>query len=105
LNQEVITRILHVEQQAVQIRDEAQHEATRLIKEAERAAAAEKENALNQARGEAEQIVAEGQEGAEQARSDVIAQAQQEAERSEAAMLKQLDRAVRYVLEQVTGKA
>jgi len=101
----VITRILNVERQAVQIRDEAQQEATRLIEEAERAAAAAKENALDQARQEAEQIVAEGQAEAEQARSGVIAQARQEAERSEEAMLKQLDHAVRYVLEQVTGKA
>jgi vacuolar-type H+-ATPase subunit H len=105
LSQEVITRILNAERQAVQIRDKAQHEATRLIEEAERAAAVSQKDALDQARQEAEQIVAEGQAAAEQSRSGVIAQAQKEADRSEAAMLQQLDRAVRYVLEQVTGQA
>ncbi|MFN2155370.1 MAG: F0F1 ATP synthase subunit B, partial [Anaerolineae bacterium] len=69
------------------------------------AAVAAQENGLDQARRDAEQIVADGQADAEQARSGVIAQAKEEAERIEAAMTQHLDRAVQFVLKQVTGQA
>jgi vacuolar-type H+-ATPase subunit H len=105
MNQEVIARILNIEREAVKIRDEAQHEAEHLIEEAERAAAASREKALDDARREAEQIVAEGQKTAKQTRERTIAQAQEEAERVEAAMAQHLDRAVQFVLKQVTGQA
>ena len=105
MDQEVITRILSIERDAVRIRDEAQREAEHLIEESERAAAASREEALAHAHQEAEQIVADGQKAAEQARARVVAQAQEEAQRTEAAMVQHLDRAVQFVLEQVTGQA
>ena len=76
-----------------------------LIEEAQRSAVAAREEALDKARQEAEQIVADGQAAAEEARAHVIAQAQEEAQRTEAAMVQHLDRAVQFVLKQVTGQA
>jgi len=105
MNQEVITRILDIEREAVKIRDDAKREAARLLKESEDAATAEKEQALEKARQEADQIVADGQAAAGQARAEVIAQAQKEAQQLEATMAQHLDRAVQFVLDQVTGQA
>jgi vacuolar-type H+-ATPase subunit H len=105
MNQEVITRLLNIESEAVHIRDEAQREAERLIEEGARAAAASREEILAQAHQEAEQMVADGQKAADQARARVVAQAQEEAQRTESAMVQHLGRAVQFVLAQVTGRA
>jgi vacuolar-type H+-ATPase subunit H len=105
MNQEIITRILATEQEAVQIREDAQREAARLIEDTQRETAAAGEQALEAARQEAEQIVADGKTAAERTRADVVGQAQGEAQRLEAAMVQHLDRAVQFVLERVTGQA
>jgi len=105
MNQEVITRILATEREAVQIRKDAQREAARRIEEAQREAAGAREQALEAARQEAEQIVADGRAAAERTRAGAVDQAQEDAQRLDAAMVQHLDRAVQFVLERVTGQA
>ena len=104
LSQETIARILSVERDATGIYDEAQRQAALLIEEAKEAASALREQTLAQARQEAEQTVARGREAAEAERARILAQAEAEAQRMATLAARHLDRAVSFVLDQVTGR-
>ena len=103
MSQETIARILAIEQEATKIHDDAQVQAARIIKEAEQAASALREQALAQARQQADQITATGQETAEAKRSRAIAQAEAEAQSLETLAARHFDQAVNFVLDRVAG--
>jgi vacuolar-type H+-ATPase subunit H len=104
LSQETIVQVLSIEQEAVGIHDEAQHQAAQSIKEAEDGTSALREQILAQAHQEAEQILAKGQESAEAERARVITQAEAEARQMEETAGHHFDRAVEFVLDQVAGR-
>ena len=104
MSQETIARILAIEQEAAKVHDDAQRQAVRMIKEAESAAAALREQTLTQARQQAGQIVAAGQEAAEAERSRAVAQAEAEAQRMETLAADHFDQAVNFVLDRATGR-
>jgi vacuolar-type H+-ATPase subunit H len=103
LSQETIARILSIEREATSIHDDAQRQAARMIKDAEKAATALREQILTQAHQQAEQIVATGREAAEAERARIIAQAEAEAQRMETLAASHFDEAVKFVLAQVAG--
>ena len=103
MNHETIARILSIEQEATRIRADAQIQAAHAIEEVEKAASALREQALDQACKQAEQIIAEGREAAQAERARIIDQAEAEADHAETVVAQHLDRAVRFVLDQVVG--
>jgi vacuolar-type H+-ATPase subunit H len=104
VSQETIAQILAIEEQAVQIHDDAQRQAERVTEEAKKTATAVREQTLDNIRQQAEQITAEGQHDAEVTRSRIIAQAEAEAQHMENVAAQHLDRAVSFVLDQIAGR-
>lgn len=104
MSQETITQILAIEQQAVQLHDDAQQQAERVTAEAKKVAASVREQTLAHMHQQAEHITAEGQQTAEITRARIIAQAEAEAQRLEGLAAQRLDRAVQFVLDQIAGR-
>jgi vacuolar-type H+-ATPase subunit H len=104
LSQEIIARILSFEGEAVKLHDDAQDQAVRIIEEAKKAATDLREQTLAQAHQQAGQLTTESQKAAEAERARIIAQAEAEAQRMEAMAARHFDRAVGFVLDQVTGR-
>ena len=104
MSQETITQILAIEEQAVQIYDDARLQADRVTSEAQRTATTVREQTLDNIRQQAEQIGAEGQHAAEVARGRIIAQAEAEAQHLENVASQHLDQAISFVLDQIAGR-
>jgi vacuolar-type H+-ATPase subunit H len=104
VSQETITQILAIEEQAVQIHDDARRQADHVTAEAKKTATTVREQTLDNIRRQAEQIIAEGQHTAEVTRSRIIAQAEAEAHHLENVAAQHLDRAVSFVLDQIAGR-
>jgi vacuolar-type H+-ATPase subunit H len=104
VSQETIAQILAIEEQAVQIHDDAQRQAEHVTEEAKKTATEVREQTLDNIRQQAEQITAEGQHTAEVTRSRIIAQAEAEAQHMENVAAQHLDRAVSFVLDQIAGR-
>jgi vacuolar-type H+-ATPase subunit H len=104
VSQETITQILAIEEQAVQIHDDARRQADRVTTEAKKTATTVREQTLAHMRQQAEQIAAEGQHAAEVTRGRIIAQAEAEAQHLENVATQHLDRAVSFVLDQIAGR-
>jgi vacuolar-type H+-ATPase subunit H len=97
VSQETITQILAIEEQAVQIHDDARRQADHVTAEAKKTATSVREQTLDK-------IVAEGQHTAEVTRGRIIAQAEAEAQHMENVAAQHLDRAVSFVLDQIAGR-
>jgi vacuolar-type H+-ATPase subunit H len=104
MSQETITQILAIEEQAVQIYDDARLQADHVTSEAKRTATTVREQTLTHMRQQAEQIAAEGQHTAEVARGRIIAQAEAEAQHLENVASQHLDQAISFVLDQIAGR-
>jgi len=104
VSQEIITQILAIEEQAVQIHDDARQQADRVTTEAKKTATTVREQTLTHMRQQVEQIAAEGQHAAEVTRGRIIAQAEAEAQHLENVATQHLDRAVSFVLDQIAGR-
>lgn len=104
MSQETITQILAIEEQAVQIHDDARQQAERVTTEAKKTATTVREQTLDNIRRQAEQITAEGQHTAEVTRGRIIAQAEAEAQHLENVAAQHLDLAVSFVLDQIAGR-
>jgi vacuolar-type H+-ATPase subunit H len=104
MSQETITQILAIEEQAVQIHDDARLQADRMTSEAHRTATAVREQTLDNIRQQATQIAAKGQHTAEVTRGRIIAQAEAEAQHLENVAAQHLDQAVSFVLDQIAGR-
>jgi vacuolar-type H+-ATPase subunit H len=104
MSQETIAQILAIEEQAVQIHDDARREAERVTQEAKKTASTVREQTLANMRQRAEQLVTEGQQTAEVTRSRIIAQAEAEAQQMENVAAQHLDRAVKFVLDEIAGR-
>jgi vacuolar-type H+-ATPase subunit H len=102
VNQEIITRILTIERDAAQIQDDARSQAAQVTAEARDAADALREQLLSEARQTAEQLVAEGRASAEARRAQIISQAKDQAESMAQKAAQHFDRAVDFLLDQVT---
>jgi vacuolar-type H+-ATPase subunit H len=104
VSQETITQILAIEEQAVQIHDDARRQADHVTAEAKKTATTVREQTLDNIRRQAEQVIAEGQHTAEVTRGRIIAQAEAEAQHLENVAAQHLDRAVSFVLDQIAGR-
>jgi vacuolar-type H+-ATPase subunit H len=104
VSQETITQILAIEEQAVQIHDDARRQADHVTAEAKKTATTVREQTLDTIRRQAEQIIAEGQHTAEVTRSRIIAQAEAEAQHLENVAAQHLDQAINFVLDQIAGR-
>lgn len=104
MSQETVVRILTVEKDAVKVHDEAQHRASGLIADAEKAVARAHAQRLAQAQQQADQIIAAGQEKAEAERAWILAHAVSEAQRLDTSAAKNLPRAVDFILTRITGQ-
>jgi vacuolar-type H+-ATPase subunit H len=103
VNQLIITRILTIERDAAKIQDDAQLQAAQMSAQARDAASALREQILSEARQTADALVAEGRASAEARRAQIISKAEAEADHMEETAAQHLDRAVDFVLAQVTG--
>ena len=103
MSQDIVQRILTIEQNAATLHDDAQQRAADLVTEAETAAITLHAQQLEAARQRATQIKAEGKERAEVKRARIIAQAGADAQRLDTLAAKNLERAVAFVLAEVTG--
>jgi len=104
VSQEIIARILSFEGEAAKVHDDAQSQARHVIERANKAAIGLREQVLAQARQQAQQITAESQKAAQAERARIIAQAEAEAQRMETMAARHFDRAVDFVLDQITGR-
>jgi vacuolar-type H+-ATPase subunit H len=104
VSQETIAQILAIEEQAVQIHDDAQRQAEQVTAEAKNTASTVRDQTLTHMRQQAEQIAAEGQHAAEVSRARIIAHAEAEAQHMENVAAQHLDRAVSFVLDQIAGR-
>ncbi len=102
VNQEIITHILTIERDAAQIQDDARSQVAQVTAEAHNAADALREQILSEARQTAEQLVADGRASAEARRTQIISQAKDQAESMEQKTAQHFDRAVDFVLDQIT---
>lgn len=104
MSQETVVHIFTIENTAVKLRDEVQHQATSLIAEAERAAARLYAHHIAQAQQQADRVIAVGQEKAEAERAWILAHAGTEAQRLDVSAAKNLAQAVDFVLTRVVGQ-
>lgn len=104
MSQETIAQILAIEQKAVQVHEDARHQAAQILAEAEKATNALREQALAEVRRQAEEIIAAGREVAEAERERIVAQAEAEASQMESVAVQHQARAVEFVLDRVAGR-
>jgi len=104
MSQEMIARILAIEQRASRLREDAEREAQDLLREAEQAASALVEQTLAEARREADQMTTAGKASADSQRAEILAQAQAEADALDARAANHFDQAVRFVVGRVAGR-
>jgi V/A-type H+-transporting ATPase subunit G/H len=104
MNEGTIARILEIEQDAAETREEAYREAEQIAEQARQAVAQLREEASREAQQEAQQIVSAGREAAEAARTRILSKAEVEAERMEQQAATHLDQAVDWVLGEITGQ-
>jgi vacuolar-type H+-ATPase subunit H len=103
VNEKHIQQVLNIEKQAQELHDAAMKEAQQLPVLAEQEAQALIEKARAEAQQKAREMVAEVKADEESAR--ILSEAEEKNKQFEALALKNLDRAVNYVLERVIGKA
>lgn len=101
--QEVITRILDIEREAVQLVETARADSAAVIEEANQAMQALRERMLADARKQTAQIAAQGQTQVERIR--ILAEAEAELHHIEHLAAGHYERAVQFVLDQVAGTA
>ena len=101
MSQDIVQRILTIEQTATRLHDDAQQQAADIVAEAETASAKLQVQQLAEAHQKAEQIKAEGSERAEVERARILAQAGADAQLLDTLAAKNLHRAVAFVLDEV----
>ena len=102
MNEKRIEQVLEIEKQAQGILDAATHEAEQLPARAEQEAREMIEQARSQAQEEARQMLAKAQ--AEEETAAILSKADQKNREIEQQAMKNLDKAVAYVLERVIGR-
>lgn len=105
MSQQTITQVLAIERQAVALYEDAEEEAEKIVAEAKKTAAQEREQMLKEARQRADEIVEEGRVAAVAKREKIIDQAKGETERLDANVQGHIDDAMNYVLERIAGRA
>lgn len=103
MSQDIIQRILTIEQNAAQLYDDAQQQAVDIVAEAETEATALRTQRLEEAHQHARQIEADGAAQAASERARIIAQAETEVQRLEALAARNHERAVNFVLSRIIG--
>lgn len=103
MNERLIDQVLQIEKQAQEIHEAARREADQLPIQAEKDAQALKDKALSEAEEEARRLVASAEAEEESAR--ILAEAEEKGRQFEALAMRNIDRAVAYVLERVAGRA
>ena len=101
MDQKTIARVFEIEERAVKIREDAQQQAKKMLSEAQREVAQERERRLREAQQEAAKIIAEGKRVAQEERKQLLAKAEEEAQHLENQAQQNLERAVEFVLSQV----
>lgn len=104
MSQETIAQILAIEQRAIQVHEDARRQAAQILAEAEKAAAALREQTLAEVRRQAEEIIAAGREAAEAERERIVAQAEADAAQMESVAVQHQACAVQFVLDRVAGR-
>ena len=102
MNEKRIEQVLEIEKKAQGILDAATHEAEQLPARAEQEAREMIEQARSQAQEEARQMLAKAQ--AEEETAAILSKADQKNREIEQQAMKNLDKAVAYVLERVIGR-
>jgi len=102
MSQDIVQRILTIEQAATKLHDDAQQQAADIVAEAEKASANLRVQQLAEAQKKAKLTRAEGGEKAEIERARILAQAGADAQLLDTFAAKNLQRAVAFVLDEVT---
>ena len=102
MNDEHIQQVLNIEKEARRIHDDAVHESEQILLQAEQEAGSMLENAKTGAEKEARRLAAGAEAKEENAR--ILAEAEKNNEHAKALAAGNLERAVRFVLEQITVK-
>ncbi len=103
MNEKRIEQVLEIERQAQGILDAATRDAEQLPAQAEQEARQIIERARSQAQEEARQMLAKAQ--AEQETQTILSKADDKNREIEKLAMKNMDRAVAFILERVIGKA
>jgi len=102
MNEKRIEQVLEIERQAQGILDAATHEAEQLPARAEQEAREILERARSQAQDEARQMLAKAQ--AEEETAAILSQAEEKNRETEKLAMKNLDKAVAYILQRLIGR-
>jgi cell division septum initiation protein DivIVA len=103
MNEKHIQQVLDIEKRAQEIHDAATREAQQLPVTAEQEAQALIEKAREEAQQKAREMIADVKADVESAR--ILAESEEKNKQFEALAMRNLDRAVAYVLERVIGRA
>jgi ATP synthase H subunit len=104
MGQEIIAQVLDIERQAVQVHEEAERRAQRIVQKAREDAVQLRQQTLAEARQQADEIVAKGREEAQAQRERVISEAEQEAQQLESSAERNIDQAVSFVVREVAER-
>ena len=102
MNEKRIEQVLEIERQAQGILDAATHEAEQLPARAEQEAREILERARSQAQDEARQMLAKAQ--AQEETAAILSQAEEKNRETEKLAMKNLDKAVAYILQRLIGR-
>ena len=105
MSQAMIARVLSIEREATRVRDQAVAQAAQVAVDFEKEASAARDKVLREARAQAARIEEEGQAAAEAERAKVLEQAEVDAQRMERLAAQNFDKAVKFILDQVTGRS
>jgi len=100
-----INQILAIEEEATQLRAEAEREVKNIVALAQQEADILRRKTLTEAREKASRIKERGREAAEERREQLLSQARSEAEEMGAQAEQYFDAAVDFVLDHVAGRA
>jgi vacuolar-type H+-ATPase subunit H len=104
LNEERVQQIVDLEQKAQAIYDAAVQKAEQLPAQAKKEVQVLVEKAQTEAQAQASKLVADAKAKAQEESARVLEQAKQDAEHMKALSMGHFDRAVGFVLNQVTGR-
>lgn len=104
MSQEIVAQVLDIERHAVEVHDEAERRAERIVQKAKEDAAKRREEIVAEARRQADRIVAEGREEAEARREQLLSEAKEEAQQLKSSAEPNVDQAVSFVVRETAGR-